>query len=83
VNSYFLEMPMAVGNDGFMKLNLSLNDEPEESIRETLPVPCSPTMKATLDELKKKCGKHKVNRLIREVLQSLIDQNKDKLEKAG
>lgn len=65
-----------------MNLDLSLNIEKEETISETLPVPCSPELKRKVDALKKVCGKS-VNKKIRDFMWILVNEHQDKLEKAS
>nr|BFD63170.1 hypothetical protein BdHM001_18510 [Bdellovibrio sp. HM001] len=65
-----------------MKLSLSLKVDKQEICTETIGIPCSEDMKRQINQLRKVCGKP-VNHKIREFIKELIEQNKDKLEKAS
>ena len=56
--------------------------EKHEPIEIMIGVPVSMKLKTQLDALKKVCGKE-VNKKAREFFESLVKENKDKIEKAG
>lgn len=59
-----------------MTLKLKIDKQNHEAIEETLPVPCTVFIKKSINELKATHGKHVVNKKIRELLMSLIKENK-------
>lgn len=63
-------------------MSLNLKVEKQETLGETIGVPCSAEMLKDLRRLRNACGKT-VNEKIREFIGQLIQENKDKLEKAG
>ena len=62
-----------------MEISLKPTLEPTESIGTNISIPCSPSMKQDIDRLKKYYGKS-VNAKIREFMNQLIKENKDKIQ---
>lgn len=65
-----------------MNLKLEAKSKKSDSIEKTLPVPMPDRLKREVEALKKVCGKE-VNKKAREFFESLVRENKDKIEKAS